>query len=149
MWYSYAAQWQLQIKRWSEIVCELFFTTTPIFPEAQACFSLFDMDNDGKIATKDLGTVVRSLGCNPSEAEVTQLIREVDIDGKIFFSLEDHPKSALLSKKGSDPLQFLTFLTFNFFFNSHRIKKIFLSRMAVSSYWQEENSLSLNVSLLK
>lgn len=81
MWYSYAAQWQLQIKRWSEIVCELFFTTTPIFPEAQACFSLFDMDNDGKIATKDLGTVVRSLGCNPSEAEVTQLIREVDIDG--------------------------------------------------------------------
>ncbi|XP_019926399.2 uncharacterized protein [Magallana gigas] len=49
--------------------------------EAQACFSLFDMDNDGKIATKDLGTVVRSLGCNPSEAEVTQLIREVDIDG--------------------------------------------------------------------
>lgn len=39
------------------------------------------MDNDGKIATKDLGTVVRSLGCNPSEAEVKQLVREVDIDG--------------------------------------------------------------------
>lgn len=77
------------------------------------------MDNDGKIATKDLGTVVRSLGCNPSEAEVTQLIREVDIDGKIFFSLKDRPKSALLSKKNA----ILNLSHFELFFNSHRIKK--------------------------
>ena len=50
--------------------------------EARACFSLFDMDGDGKIKSKDLGTVVRSLGCNPSEADVKSMIRECDTDGR-------------------------------------------------------------------
>ncbi|KAK3088393.1 hypothetical protein FSP39_018574 [Pinctada imbricata] len=39
------------------------------------------MDGDGKIKNSDLGTVVRSLGCNPSEAEVQMMIRECDTDG--------------------------------------------------------------------
>jgi hypothetical protein len=37
--------------------------------EFKEAFSLFDKDGDGTITTKELGTVMRSLGQNPTEAE--------------------------------------------------------------------------------
>ena len=36
--------------------------------EFKKAFSLFDKDGDGTITTKELGTVMRSLGQNPTEA---------------------------------------------------------------------------------
>lgn len=44
-------------------------------------FSVFDKNNRGLVSTKELGVVLRSLGQNPSEAELTDLIAEVDQDG--------------------------------------------------------------------
>uniref|UniRef100_A0AAX7TJW8 Calmodulin 1b n=1 Tax=Astatotilapia calliptera TaxID=8154 RepID=A0AAX7TJW8_ASTCA len=53
--------------------------------EFKEAFSLFDKDGDGTITTKELGTVMRSLGQNPTEAElqdmINEMIREADIDG--------------------------------------------------------------------
>ncbi len=46
--------------------------------EFKEAFSLFDKDGDGTITTKELGTVMRSLGQNPTEAELQDMINEVD-----------------------------------------------------------------------
>ena len=50
--------------------------------EFKEAFSLFDKDGDGTITTKELGTVMRSLGQNPTEAELQDMINEVDVDGE-------------------------------------------------------------------
>lgn len=52
--------------------------------EFKEAFSLFDKDGDGTITTKELGTVMRSLGQNPTEAELQDMINEVDADGKCW-----------------------------------------------------------------
>jgi Ca2+-binding EF-hand superfamily protein len=49
--------------------------------EFKEAFALFDKDGDGAITTKELGTVMRSLGQNPTEAELQDMINEVDQDG--------------------------------------------------------------------
>lgn len=53
--------------------------------EFKEAFSLFDKDGDGTITTKELGTVMRSLGQNPTEAELQDMINEVDADGESFY----------------------------------------------------------------
>jgi calmodulin len=50
-------------------------------------FSLFDKDSDGTVPTKELGTIMRSLGSNPTQSELLDLIHELDPhgEGKIDF----------------------------------------------------------------
>ena len=49
--------------------------------EFKAAFELFDKDRNGHITSKELGTVMRGLGQNPTEEELKQMIREVDLNG--------------------------------------------------------------------
>ena len=44
-------------------------------------FTLFDKNGDLKINTKEMATVLRSLGQNPTNAEIKEIIAEVDRDG--------------------------------------------------------------------
>lgn len=49
--------------------------------EFKEAFSLFDKDGDGTITTKELGTVMRSLGQNPTEAELQDMVIHCNISG--------------------------------------------------------------------
>uniref|UniRef100_A0A0C9RGW5 TSA: Wollemia nobilis Ref_Wollemi_Transcript_25331_947 transcribed RNA sequence n=1 Tax=Wollemia nobilis TaxID=56998 RepID=A0A0C9RGW5_9CONI len=49
--------------------------------EFREAFGLFDIDGDGCITTNELATVIRSLGQNPTEAELKDMVSEVDADG--------------------------------------------------------------------
>ncbi len=51
--------------------------------EYKEAFQLFDKDGSGSITSKELGTVFRTLGQNPSENEIQDMIKMVDKDGKI------------------------------------------------------------------
>jgi calmodulin len=57
--------------------------------DAKEAFALFDKDNDGCITTPELGTVMRALGKNPTEAEVRNLVKEIDPDGRGVINLQE------------------------------------------------------------
>ena len=67
---------------------------TVLFLEFKEAFSLFDKDGDGTITTKELGTVMRSLGQNPTEAELQDMINEVDADGQ--YTIEERNNNCML-----------------------------------------------------
>lgn len=61
--------------------------------EFREAFEIFDKDKDGYITIKELGDLLKALDVAPTEAELTDIINEVDIDGngnidfKEFISL--------------------------------------------------------------
>ena len=56
--------------------------TRLLVTDFKEAFSLLDKDGDGTINTKELGILMRSLGQNPTEHELEDIIREIDMDGK-------------------------------------------------------------------
>uniref|UniRef100_A0A8D2H5F1 EF-hand domain-containing protein n=1 Tax=Urocitellus parryii TaxID=9999 RepID=A0A8D2H5F1_UROPR len=86
--------------KWSEWLCDRTSETVSACSVAdqlseeqiaklKEAFSLFDKAGDGTITIEDLGTVMRSLGQNPTQAEsqdminevMLMLIREAGVDG--------------------------------------------------------------------
>ena len=49
--------------------------------EFKEAFEIFDKDKDGFITIKELGEIMRNLGQNPSDADLQDMINEVDADG--------------------------------------------------------------------
>ena len=54
------------------------FLTEEKIGECREVFDLFDKDKDGAITIKELGDVLRALGANPTQAELDEMIEEVD-----------------------------------------------------------------------
>ncbi|KAH3859227.1 calmodulin-A-like isoform X2 [Dreissena polymorpha] len=70
--------------------------------ELKEAFSLFDKDGDGDISTKELGTVMRSLGQNPSDQELEDMIREVDTDGNGSIEFDEFLQMMARKMKETD-----------------------------------------------
>jgi len=55
--------------------------------ELKSSFAIYDLDGDGRITMRELGSVMRALGHNPTEAKILTFINTVDTDqsGSIDF----------------------------------------------------------------
>ncbi|XP_033736484.1 neo-calmodulin-like isoform X1 [Pecten maximus] len=71
-----------------------------IFIEFKEAFKLFDRDGDGTVDVDELGTVMKSLGQEPTEQEVRDMINEVDNDQS--GSIEFPEFLQLMAKKMND-----------------------------------------------
>ena len=58
-------------------------------------------DGDGAITAKELGKVMRSLGQNPTQAELRDMINEVDVDGNGTIDLPEF--LTMMARKMHDP----------------------------------------------
>ncbi|KMZ61583.1 Calmodulin-related protein [Zostera marina] len=70
-------------------------------------FFMFDQNGDGCITTKELGTVLRSLGHNPTVVELQNSIREGDVDGS--GSLDFHEFFEMIARTRELTKSFKTF----------------------------------------
>ena len=52
------------------------------FVEYKEAFNLFDKDGDGLITSKELQTVMRSLGMQLTEEDLKHMLEDMDTDGK-------------------------------------------------------------------
>merc|ERR1711953_381022 len=66
--------------------------------ELREAFDEFDKDGSGSISTKELLGVMRSMGQNPTEDEVLELVMEVDLNGDGTI---DFPEFLQMMKKKS------------------------------------------------
>merc|ERR1712083_734748 len=87
------------IKKHTTMVDQLTEEQIAEFKEA---FSLFDRDGDGTITTKELGTVMKSLGQNPNEQELEEMINEVDLDQNGTINFEEFLGMMAAKMKNTD-----------------------------------------------
>lgn len=57
--------------------------------ELKEAFAIYDKDRDGVITTRELGTVMRQLGHNPTEADILEMIKEIDVDSSGTIDFEE------------------------------------------------------------
>uniref|UniRef100_A0A3B4B882 Troponin C, skeletal muscle n=1 Tax=Periophthalmus magnuspinnatus TaxID=409849 RepID=A0A3B4B882_9GOBI len=65
------------------------YLSEEMLAEFKAAFDMFDTDGGGDISTKELGTVMRMLGQNPTREELDEIIEEVDEDGSGTIDFEE------------------------------------------------------------
>merc|ERR1712226_833182 len=70
--------------------------------EFEEHFSIFDKDGSGTITIEELGTVMRSLGQNPTEKELQDMINEVDGDGNGIVNFPEFLTMMARKAEGGD-----------------------------------------------
>jgi calmodulin len=80
----------------------IFFSPLSIWVLFQEAFKLFDRDGNGEITRKELGLVMRSVGDNPSEAQLLELITEVDTDGSGTIDFSEFLQIVARRKRSDD-----------------------------------------------
>ncbi|KAI3763717.1 hypothetical protein L2E82_13712 [Cichorium intybus] len=72
--------------------------------ELEQIFKKFDVNGDGKICSSELGSIMASLGHEPTEEKLKNMIKEVDRDGDGFINLQEFIE---LNTKDVDPTEVL------------------------------------------
>jgi len=65
-------------------------------------FALFDKDSSGTITAQELGEIMKSLGQNPSDSELQDMINEVDVDHSGSIDFEEFLKMMSTTVKAQD-----------------------------------------------
>ena len=74
-----------------------------ILKEYRDAFENLDKNNNGFISVKNLGTIMKSLGLNPSDQELKDIIAEVDLDGNGTIEFNEFVLMMHKRTKDSDP----------------------------------------------
>ena len=70
------------------------------FADYKDTFSDFDLNKDDRMEFSELGKLMRTLGLNPPEKELTSLFNEFDAEGSGYLNLNQF--SLLMHKKTKD-----------------------------------------------
>lgn len=62
-----------------------YFKLFNLFKELKQAFRLFDKGGNGVVTTQEIGSVLRNLGLYPTEHELQQMLKDIDIDGNLEF----------------------------------------------------------------
>ncbi|ALC42286.1 maker110 [Drosophila busckii] len=78
-------------------------------------FELLNSDKDGSVTIKDLSTILRKLGRDPTEAELKTMINEVDLDGNGAIEFDEflHLMSMKMCEEPSEEALRETFRVFD------------------------------------
>ncbi|KAL3474600.1 hypothetical protein BJX99DRAFT_231295 [Aspergillus californicus] len=71
--------------------------------EFKEVFNLFDKDGTGDITASELGEVMHSLGQNPTDTELQDIIDELDVDRTGTIDFEEFLVMMSRKVKGGDP----------------------------------------------
>lgn len=53
-----------------------------MFTELEETFKLYDKDENGRLSVKEVGQLWRSIGENPTEAQIQETFDAIDTDGR-------------------------------------------------------------------